>query len=52
MLRTVVRNGFGRDLAELLARDLRNAVKCLDNIGGLPPHEQRSAFHHRPEGSY
>ena len=46
MLRTVVRNGFGRDLAELLARDLGNAVKYLDNVGSLPSHEQRSGFHH------
>jgi glutamate decarboxylase len=46
VLRIVVRNGFGRDLAELFARDLRNAVWYLDNAGGLPAHEKRSAFHH------
>ena len=46
VLRIVVRNGFGRDLAELLARDLRKATKDLANVGALPPHPQRSAFHH------
>ena len=29
VLRMVVRNGFGRDLAQLLARDLRRATKHL-----------------------
>ena len=46
MLRIVVRNGFGQDLAQLLARDLRSATKHLAAAGGLPPHDQRSAFHH------
>jgi glutamate decarboxylase len=47
VLRMVIRNGFGQDLAELLADDLRSAIKHLDHVGGgLPPHEQRSAFHH------
>ena len=46
VLRVVVRNGFGQDLAQLLARDLRRATKHLADIGPLPPHEQRSAFHH------
>ncbi len=42
MLRVVVRNGFGQDLAQLLARDLRRATEHLADIGPLPPHEQRS----------
>ena len=46
VLRIVIRNGFGRDLAGLLADDLRNATKDLANVGALPPHPQRSAFHH------
>jgi glutamate decarboxylase len=46
VLRAVVRNGFGQDLAQLLARDLRRATEHLADIGPLPPHEQRSAFHH------
>jgi len=46
VLRIVVRNGFGRDLARLLARDLRRAMAHLEQAGPLPPHPQRSAFHH------
>ena len=46
VLRIVVRNGFGRDLAELLARDLCSATSQLAELGGLRPHEQRPAFHH------
>ena len=46
VLRIVVRNGFGKDLAELLARDLRHATDRLGEMGHLPPHEHRAAFHH------
>ncbi len=46
VLRVVVRNGFGRDLAQMLARDLRAATTRLAEIAPLPPHEQRAAFHH------
>ena len=46
VLRIVVRNGFGQDLAQLLARDLRSTTSQLAAAGALPPHEQRSAFHH------
>jgi glutamate decarboxylase len=46
VLRIVVRNGFGRDLAELFARDLRNVTTYLGSAGGLPPHEQHPGFHH------
>ena len=45
VLRMVVRNGFGQDLAQLLARDLRAVTKDLAGAGALPPREQRSAFH-------
>jgi len=46
VLRIVVRNGFGRDLAELLARDLRNVTRRLAGIGGPPSAGQDSVFHH------
>lgn len=46
MLRIVVRNGFGHDLAELLMDDLSRAVERLDAGGGAPAREHGSAFHH------
>ncbi len=46
VLRIVVRNGFGRDLAELLARDLARVTEELAKLGPLPPHAERTAFHH------
>jgi glutamate decarboxylase len=46
VLRIVVRNGFGHDLAELLLADLKRALAHLDATGGAPPGERRSAFHH------
>ena len=46
VLRIVVRNGFGRDLAELLARDLRRATRHLAEAGGSLSRKERSAFHH------
>ncbi len=46
VLRIVVRNGFGHDLAEMLARDLRTVTDELAEAGGLPPRTQRSGFHH------
>ena len=46
VLRIVVRNGFGQDLAELLARDLRKATRHLSEAGGSPSRRERSAFHH------
>ena len=46
VLRIVVRNGFGRDLAELLARDLRRATRHLAEAGGSLSRNERSAFHH------
>ncbi len=46
VLRVVVRNGFGKDLAQLLARDLRRTTESLEKVGPLPPHRHRLAFHH------
>ena len=46
VLRVVIRNGFGKDLAQLLARDIRRATGQLAAVGPLPPHPQRSGFHH------
>ncbi len=48
VLRIVVRNGFSRDLAEMLLDDLRWAVERLSSGGSRPAgdHEGRSAFHH------
>jgi glutamate decarboxylase len=46
-LRVVVRNGFSRDLAELLVADLRRHIEYLDQLGSpLPDAEHRDAFHH------
>ncbi|MCU0298106.1 MAG: glutamate decarboxylase [Candidatus Nanopelagicales bacterium] len=38
-LRIVVRNGFGRDLADLLLADLRHAVDYFENLDGPIPHD-------------
>jgi glutamate decarboxylase len=50
VLRIVVRNGFSRDLADLLISDLRTQVKVLDAAPQVPvpllPEGQRSAFAH------
>ena len=47
VLRVVVRNGFSRDLADLLAADLRREVHQLDQVTGrLPQHDGRVRFHH------
>jgi glutamate decarboxylase len=47
VLRVCVRNGFSRDLAELLVADLRKATEKLERRGGddLDP-GKRSSFHH------
>ena len=47
VMRICVRNGFSRDLAELLLGDLRKATKKLERRGGDdcdPAH--RASFHH------
>jgi glutamate decarboxylase len=44
--RVVVRNGFSRDLASLLLRDLGRAVARLSKNGGAPSDEVRGSFHH------
>ena len=47
-LRIVVRNGFGRDLADLLLADLRQAVDFFENLDGPIPHDPAhgAAFSH------
>jgi glutamate decarboxylase len=47
VLRVVVRNGFGRDLADLLLADVRRELSQLSKLTSpLPQHEDRAAFHH------
>jgi len=36
-LRVVVRNGFGRDLADLFLEDLRSATRFLESLGAKLP---------------
>jgi glutamate decarboxylase len=45
VLRVVVRNGFGRDLASLLVDDLRRAVERLHRAG-TDGGEPTPSFHH------
>ena len=47
-LRVVVRNGFGRDLADLFLDDLRRATEFLESLTGrLEPDPRRTAsFRH------
>jgi glutamate decarboxylase len=50
VLRIVVRNGYSRDLADLLLGDLRTQVDALARLqqrpGPLLPGRQRSSFAH------
>ena len=47
VLRIVVRNGFGRDLADLLLGDLRRELEHLGRLEHpLPQHPDRNRFHH------
>jgi glutamate decarboxylase len=47
VLRIVVRNGFGRDLAGLLLADLRRSVERLGRLDRpLPPPDHPGGFHH------
>jgi glutamate decarboxylase len=47
VLRIVVRNGFGRNLADLLLEDLRVETKLLDRYkSNMPADERRETFHH------
>jgi glutamate decarboxylase len=47
VLRIVVRNGFSRDLADLLVADLRREVEQLNNLPvSLPQPADRVRFHH------
>jgi glutamate decarboxylase len=46
-LRVVVRNGFSRDLADLLVTDLRRHVDYLSRLTEpLPRDESENGFHH------
>jgi glutamate decarboxylase len=38
-LRVVVRNGFGRDMADLFLADLKNATDFFENLDGPMPHD-------------
>jgi glutamate decarboxylase len=47
VMRVVVRNGFGRDLADLLLADVGRELKQLEKLPGrLPQWPDREAFHH------
>ena len=47
VLRIVVRNGFSRDLADLLLSDLRREIAQLGRLHHrLPQHPDRDRFHH------
>ncbi|MBV8195197.1 MAG: glutamate decarboxylase [Candidatus Dormibacteraeota bacterium] len=47
VLRVVVRNGFSRDLADVLLSDLRREVAQLERVTSpLPQHPDRARFHH------
>ncbi len=47
VLRIVVRNGFGRDLADLLLGDLRREIQHLEKLTQpLPVRPDRDPFHH------
>ncbi len=46
VLRVVVRNGFSRDLAELLVEDLRGVTRRLAGRQPAPSDAQGASFHH------
>jgi glutamate decarboxylase len=47
VLRIVVRNGFGRDLADMFLQDLADETRQLDALHHpLPQREARESFHH------
>jgi len=46
VLRVVVRNGFSRDLADLLVDDLKREVSLLKHTTATQPHHERQRFHH------
>ena len=46
VLRVVVRNGFGRDLARSFVDDLARAVERLESDGGRVDPGDRAGFHH------
>jgi glutamate decarboxylase len=46
VLRCVCKEGFTRDMADLLLRDIRNAVKHFNSLKQHQPRVKGSAFHH------
>jgi glutamate decarboxylase len=46
VLRVVVRNGFSRDLSDLLVDDLKREVAILNHHAPAVHHEHRTRFHH------
>ncbi|MHB1487751.1 MAG: glutamate decarboxylase [Acidimicrobiales bacterium] len=46
VLRVVVRNGFSRNLAELLVADVKRVVMRLEHRGGEVDEERQAGFHH------
>jgi len=46
VLRIVVRNGFSRDLSDLLVDDLKREVSVLRHHAPSQPHADRQRFHH------
>jgi glutamate decarboxylase len=46
VLRVVVRNGFSRDLSDLLVDDLKREVSLLKHTVTAQPHAERQRFHH------
>jgi glutamate decarboxylase len=46
VLRVVVRNGFGPDLAAMFAEDLRRSIGSLEKAGAGRAGESRPSFHH------
>jgi glutamate decarboxylase len=46
VLRVVVRNGFSRDLSDLLIDDLKREVATLKQHAPAVDHPRRARFHH------
>jgi glutamate decarboxylase len=46
VLRIVVRNGFGPDMADILLDDLTSVVADLARLPAPPPISRPQAFHH------
>ena len=48
VIRIVVRNGFSRDMADILLADIAHAVAYFESLSGPIPHDpaHRASFHH------